>query len=224
MPQLTEATPLVATAAPEAAELPKPKDRRALCAYRHGLTGQIILLTQEDQLAYSDHCRGYMAIMKPLGRVESDLAQIICDDRWRLRRASSLESAVLAAELSLPDEVTCDQPEVAHALSMGRAWVSKGGNIVLLSVYENRIQRRLEKNQDEFRLQQSERNAAVEKAIVEADMLAQEAERNGENVDLAIDCVFSGFVFSFRDMKCFLNRYRALEKARANYKPFKKAA
>ena len=224
MPQLTEATSLGAPESPEAAALPKPRDRRALCAYRHGLTGQIVLLTQEDQVAFAEHCRGYFEIMKPMGRVECDVAQIICNDRWRLKRATSLESAVFAAEMNLPDDVACDQPEVADALSMGRAWVEKGGTLALLSVYENRIQRRIERNLVEFRLQQAQRAAAIEKALVEADMLAQEAERNGEDVDKAIDCVLCGFVFSFRDMKRLLNRYRAIETARARYQPIKKAA
>ena len=195
MPQLTEATSPVAAAPTEAAALPQPRSSRALRAYRHGLTGQIVLLTQEEQVAYDAHCRGYMKIMNPLGYVENDIAQLICDDRWRLKRAASLESAVLAAELALPDQVTCDHAEVAHALSMGKAWVKKGGNIALLSVYENRIQRRIEKNLDEFRFQQSSRGAAVEKALLEAAMLAQEAERNGENADQAIEYLLSNSVF-----------------------------
>ena len=34
---------------------PKPRDRRALSAYRHGLTGQIHLLTDTDRAAYRDY-------------------------------------------------------------------------------------------------------------------------------------------------------------------------
>jgi hypothetical protein len=43
----------------------KPRDRRALSAYRHGLTGQIILLTDADRAAYEKHCQGYHQSLRP---------------------------------------------------------------------------------------------------------------------------------------------------------------
>ncbi|MGA7234495.1 MAG: hypothetical protein WBY44_02375, partial [Bryobacteraceae bacterium] len=51
----------------------KPRDRRALSAYRHGLTGQIILLTDADRVAYEKHCKGYHQSFEPRGPVETDL-------------------------------------------------------------------------------------------------------------------------------------------------------
>ena len=42
----------------------KPRDRRALSAYRHGLTGQIILLTDADRAAYEKHCQGYHQVSR----------------------------------------------------------------------------------------------------------------------------------------------------------------
>jgi hypothetical protein len=40
---------------------PKPRDRRAFNAYRHGLTGQVLINTPADQAAYDKHCQGIRA-------------------------------------------------------------------------------------------------------------------------------------------------------------------
>ncbi len=111
---------------------PKPRDRRALSAYRHGLTGQIHIFTPADHTAYEKHCQGYHKSLAPVGPVEIDLVQSIAEDRWRLKRASALESAIFAEGLGQPDEVTsgnarsgyrpCPRQESAFA---------KGGNLQL---------------------------------------------------------------------------------------------
>ena len=47
----------------------KPRDPRALNAYRHGLTGQVHILTPEDQVAYDKHCRDTQQYFNPAGAV-----------------------------------------------------------------------------------------------------------------------------------------------------------
>lgn len=42
-----------------------PRDSRSLRAYRHGLTGQIVLLTEADRMAYEKHCQGYRKSLDP---------------------------------------------------------------------------------------------------------------------------------------------------------------
>jgi hypothetical protein len=128
----------------------KPRDRRALSAYRHGLTGQIILLTEADRIAYEKHCQGYHQSLAPRGPVEIDLVQAVANDRWRLTHAASLESSIFADGITQPDEVTSGNAEVDTVLAQGRVWISKGGNLQLLGLYESRIQRRFEKNMERY--------------------------------------------------------------------------
>src|SRR5277367_7192164 len=85
---------------------PKPRDPRALSAYRHGLTGQIILLTPADRAAYETHCEGYHQSFAPAGPVETEVVQLVADDRWRLKHAAALESAMWADSITQPDEIT----------------------------------------------------------------------------------------------------------------------
>ena len=126
----------------------KPRDPRALNAYRHGLTGQVLILTPEDQAAYDSHCRGIRDSLAPIGAMEADLVQSITDDRWRLKHAGAMENALFAMGLSMPGGLTHDHPEIDAAFSQARVWLAKGANLALLTLYENRIQRRVEKNME----------------------------------------------------------------------------
>ena len=67
------------------------KQRTRLNAYRHGLTGQIHILTEKDQLAYEKHCAGIRESLAPQTPLEASIVQSIADDRWRLHRAASFE-------------------------------------------------------------------------------------------------------------------------------------
>jgi hypothetical protein len=68
---------------------------------------------------------------------------------------------------------------VDTALAQARGWISKGGNLQLLGLYESRIQRRFEKNMAEIRTLQAERKASLEQALEEADLFCQLAESRG---------------------------------------------
>ncbi len=204
--------------------LPKRKDRRALSAYRHGITGQIVLLSQADQVAYDEHCRGYFKTYNPHTPVARDLVQLIADDRWRLKLASSVESAMLADEMANHSESIADNEEVDHALCRSRAFAAKGADINLISIYENRLQKKIDRNVAELRQHEADYAARMEKALEQADLLGEEAERNGEDVDQWIDGLLAGFVFSTLDMKRMLLRRRSLARARENRGKPKKAA
>ena len=59
----------------------KPRNPRALNAYRHGLTGQVHILTPEDQVAYDRHLRDYHEYFHPVGGVEAGIVKSISDGR-----------------------------------------------------------------------------------------------------------------------------------------------
>ena len=65
--------------------------------YRHGLTGQIHLLTAAEQTAFDAHCKSICEALAPVGALEIDLAQAIAEDRWRLKRARAIEAGIFAA-------------------------------------------------------------------------------------------------------------------------------
>ena len=124
----------------------KPRDPRALNAYRHGLTGQVLIMTPEDQAAYHQHCQNLKKALAPEGAFETGLAQSIADDRWRLFRAASLDINTCAVSISEPDKITSEHPQVQTAFAQAVAWAADSKNMNLLSLYEGRIQRRVERN------------------------------------------------------------------------------
>jgi hypothetical protein len=53
---------------------PEGKQRTRLNAYRHGLTGQIHILTAAEQTAFDAHCKGICEALAPVGALEIDIA------------------------------------------------------------------------------------------------------------------------------------------------------
>jgi hypothetical protein len=139
------------------------KKRSSLNAFRHGLTGQIVVHTPEDQEAFKKHCDAIREDLHPEGALETDLAQAIAEDRWRLNRARALENTIFALGQSehLPPDGSYS--ELDAALAQAQAWMEHAHQLQLLTTYENRIRRSVEKNTAELRtLQAGRKPAAVE--------------------------------------------------------------
>jgi hypothetical protein len=210
----------------------KQGDRRALSALRHGLTGQVYILTQADQVAYDRHCQGFHEFFLPASPVETGLVQAVADDRWRLQRAAALENSIFAEGISQPSEVTSGNREVDDALAQGRVWLAEAKNLALLTLYESRIQRRAEKNMAELRTLQAERATALQQAVDEAILLTQEAESKGETFNIERDfSLFAApcqFDFSTTEIARLARRQRRLTEAKklsaAHLKPRRMAA
>jgi hypothetical protein len=168
--------------------------RTRLNAYKHGLTGQIYLLTPEEQTAFDAHCKSICEALAPVGALEIDIAQAIAEDRWRLKRARAIDTGLFAAgQQGLlgfnPGEAIEDPAQrlIADTLIQARTWLAKNDNFLLLALYEQRISRTIERNMAELRTLRAERKAARDQALEEAVLLAQLAESKGEKYDAAAD-------------------------------------
>jgi hypothetical protein len=170
------------------------KHRTRLNAYRHGLTGQINLLTVAEHEAFEKHCTSIRESLAPVGGLEIELAQSIAEDHWRLKRARAIETGIFAlgqqgALGSLATAARDDpaQLPIDEAISQARTWLAKGENFQLLALYEQRIHRAIDKNMVELRTLRAERQAARKQALEEAQLLAQLAQSKGEKYDPASD-------------------------------------
>src|SRR5580658_6932999 len=164
------------------------KYRTRLNAFRHGLTGQICVVPAEEQVAFDKHCDGIRASLKPVGALETDLAQAIAEGRWRLNRASALESGIFSLlQHREKDRDTVAQLRTDEWFSQAYTWLRDGKNLQLLTLYEQRIQRAFEKNMAQLRTMQADRKAARQQALEEAQLLAQLAAMKGEAYDPAPD-------------------------------------
>jgi hypothetical protein len=170
------------------------KHRTRLNAYRHGLTGQICLLTTGEQQAFDHHCTGIRESLEPVGALETELAQSIAEDHWRLKRARAIETGIFAAgvlgQLGHPYggiREDAAQVPIDEALSKAHTWLTKSQNFQLLALYEQRIHRAIEKNMAQLRTLRAERKAVHQQALEEAQLLAQLAYSKGEKYDPARD-------------------------------------
>ena len=164
----------------------KARDPRALNAFRHGLTGQIHILTPEDRVAYDQHCRVTHEYFNPAGEFEAGLVQSIADGRWQLQRAVAIEDAIFALDIGVLQPGPA-HPEAAVAAAKGRTWLAHDKSLERIALYASRIQRRVEKDIAMLRQLQADRKAAFEQAVEDAELLAQRAAKAGETYDPATD-------------------------------------
>ncbi|MDR3703449.1 MAG: hypothetical protein P4L56_27620 [Candidatus Sulfopaludibacter sp.] len=193
---------------------PKPRDKRAFNAYRHGLTGHVLVIAPSDEQPYKDHCQGIHQYFAPVGGMEIDLAQQIADDRWRMKRACAMESAVVVRGLNQPDDAQSGNEQVDVALAMGRVWGEQKKDLNLLSLYESRIQRRIEKNTALLLQLQEHRRAALQEIVEQAAIL-------GETYEFPPEAFPPNFVYSSAQIARLAAHRRRLEAVR---RPTRRAA
>jgi hypothetical protein len=158
-----------------------PEGKRAcrLNAWRHGLTGQIIVVTPEEQQAYDAHTRIVLEALAPATDFERILAQSISEDRWRLNRARAIESNIFALAMDSGIDDT-GHPQIDGAFAEARTWIQEARNLNLLTIYAQRIQRSVDKNTAQLKAIQAERQEAAKEAMRQAKLLYQLAEAEGK--------------------------------------------
>ena len=104
------------------------------------------------------------------------------------------------------------------ALTQARSWLAKSENFQLFTLYEQRINRTIERNMAELRTLRAERKAARDQALEEAVLLAQLAQSKGEKYDPAADfppeLLGIGSEFSLAAVTLLIARMQRLNEAR----------
>ena len=159
----------------------KPRDPRALNAFRHGLTGQIHLLTPEDRVAYEKHCLDIRDYFNPAGGFEAGIVQSIADGRWQLQRAVAIEDAIFALD-NVALQADSEYYEAIAALTQGKTWLAHDKSLERIALYASRIQRRVEKDIAMLRQLQADRKAAFEQAIEDAQSITRTCCKSGRNL------------------------------------------
>ena len=99
------------------------RNRSRTNALRHGLTGQVITMTEEDRAAHDTLAKALMKDLSPEGAMETRLAQRIATDSWRLNRASAIEDNLFAVGLFENEGKLCpDNEQIDAALTTARVF------------------------------------------------------------------------------------------------------
>ena len=150
---------------------PEGKARCRLNATRHGLTGQLNILTPEEQQAYDHHGKITLEDLAPGTDFERSLAQSIADDLWRLNRARTIESGMFAIGMQNGADDT-GVPQVDDALAQTHTWAHEARNLQLLTIYEQRIQRSVDKNMARLEVLKAKREQAAKEDMRQAKLLS----------------------------------------------------
>jgi hypothetical protein len=189
---------------------PEGKRRVSLNALRHGLTGQTVVLPEEDLAAYRKHCAEFHAELKPHGLLESKVVQTIADTYWRLDRIRAMEDNLFALAVQESPSALASDPIIDSALAQAKSLEASGDLLAKLTLYEQRLNRTLEKSKAELKQLQQERAAAREKALEDAAKILNLKEALEEPWEPESD----GFEFSTEDLTRWVDRRDLIQQAR----------
>lgn len=178
------------------------RQRSRANARRHGLTGQVTTMDEEDRAAHDQFSAALIQNLAPEGAMETQLAQRIATDSWRLNRASAIEDNLFALGLH-DDDASSDN------LATARVFTKESKQLQLLTLYEQRLNRAVQKNLALLQSLQAARRAQRESAMKEAAILLQLSEVRGLEYRPAND----GFVFSTAEIHAAVDRQQRLKRA-----------
>jgi hypothetical protein len=188
------------------------KKRSSLNAYRHGLTGQTIILTAEDLVAYQDVTRTFFNDYKPVGTLEKHLVQFLADTTWRLDRVAALESNLIALGFDEhSNSISTEHPEAHAALVIIEAMRDETPALAVLGLHTARLSRHFEKILKQLNEAQEKRRAIETSQLREAAALYQMDQKQGIPYNPSED----GFVFSNSEIETFIRRRDRLKAATA---------
>jgi len=167
------------------------KARSRLNAFRHGITAKLLVMTEEESIAYQKFSRDLFFDLQPVGAMENLLVQTVVDSNWRMNCARTHEMALFAINHDESDQ-TSDHPEIDAALTAADVLSKKTNELKLVSLYESRINRTSQTAMKQLRERQAERQARESKEMAEASDIQKMFEMLGK----AYKPQDSGFVFS----------------------------
>jgi hypothetical protein len=187
----------------------------ALNARRHNLTGQVTAMTEADRIMHDAFSAALVESLAPEGAMETQLAQRIATDSWRLNRISAVEDNLFALghnaklyETETPDS-EINAPEIHAALTAAKVFKAESKQLQLLTLYEQRINRNLQKNLAALQALQAARLAKQEAQMKQAMRLQQLSEMKGLQYEPAKD----GLVFSNAQIHASIDKERRLNRA-----------
>jgi hypothetical protein len=110
-----------------------------------------------------------------------------------------------------------EQALMNETINQARSWLAKSDHFQLFTLYEQRINRTIERNMAELRTLRAERQAARDQALEEAVLLSELAQSKGEKYDPTADfpqLLGIGSDFSVAAVTLLIARTQRLNEAR----------
>src|SRR5580704_13980622 len=118
------------------------KQRSKMNAFRHGLTGQTLVLPSEDHSAYERHSQSFLDQYHPKDATETQLVQSLIDTSWRMNRAATVETNLFSLGITeMEDRIRVNHPEAEAALAMAMAFREHMRAFASISTQSQRLAR-----------------------------------------------------------------------------------
>jgi hypothetical protein len=205
------------------------KKRSSLNGMRHGLTGQIHITTDAERAALESFTKGIVDSLAPSDPLESQIAQTIAEDYWRLNRGRAIENNILAlGYLGEDGNIITEHDQNHTALAAARTFMENPNAFRLISLYAQRTNRDIQKNITLLKQLQAEKEAQRKAEIEEAAFLMKQRLAEGLPYDDLADrhsgIKGNGFVFSLHQITSFADRQNRLKTFQPAQKPMLKRA
>ena len=164
---------------PTGPRTPEGKARTRLNAFRHGLTGQTFVLDEGDAKRYRNHHADVVKYYQPVGPIEAALTEQIAAGIWRLQRCAAIEEGAFAMDAVPQNDCNTLLPTPGY-VGPAQTWMQQGKAINLLSLYEGRIRRALDKDEAKLEALQSRRKEEAAQAMNQAVALHGLAKKQGK--------------------------------------------
>jgi hypothetical protein len=132
----------------------------AFLGTRDLLTGQPVVMTEQDFRTYHSFCKKYIDEFEPKTHAEEQMVRTIADTQWRLNRARAIECNLFSFHVSQANNVVpSNNTECQTALTQARMVSTLTKELSRLSIYEMRLTQVLESTLDRLQRSQQERRA-----------------------------------------------------------------
>jgi hypothetical protein len=160
----------------------------------------------------------YKEALAPVGILETELVVEIAKMKWKCKRASSVEDSIFAqGHLDHAHNMNTGDDAVDSCLAEGQVWKEQAKNLMLISLYETRMRRAIEKDMAALQAMQAQRKASYSRAQDEAIRLLQLALSEDEDYDPGEDFLPASahgqFVFSEPDLLRVIDRKNRLSRS-----------
>jgi len=190
--------------------------RSSMNALRHGITGQVSIMTTEDRAAHDKFIQELIDRLRPEDPLELQFASLIAEDFWRLQRIRAVENDMFAlGNFSEAADIDVEHPEVHTSLTRARTFLDRSKDFERLTLYEQRINRAIEKNRCQLEELQADRKRQRQEALDQACLLSQVPadEEHPQGINPAPGTAENGFVFSSEEIEREIDRRSRLIQA-----------
>ena len=152
------------------------KKRSSLNAFKHGLSGNHLVLQTHELASYNQLTAAMLSDLKPRTEPERQIAQKIIDLNFRINRITAIENNMLNFDTTTNEPDFEEDEGIARMMGQARAWKKDAQSFEILGRYESRLSRQLLQYQKEL-----ERLQAVHATSVALSQPTETATLNPES-------------------------------------------